>query len=86
MKDVRQFVDAMKSLYAENDYPSERLIKNQDSLRAFTDEFNSRVDAEFSDEEVASELERIRKDKAHTGGLPRLGRSFHGPHFMNKPR
>ena len=29
MKSVREYSDAMKSLYKENDYPSDRLIKNQ---------------------------------------------------------
>ena len=29
MSSVRDYVDAMKSLYEENDYPSDRLIKNQ---------------------------------------------------------
>ena len=86
MKTVHEFVELTKSLYAENDYPSERLIKDQEALRAFTREFNSRVSEEFSTETVAGELERIRKDKTHTGGLPRLGRSFQGPHFVNMAR
>ena len=86
MKPVRNYVEAMKSLYEENDYPSDRLIKNQDALTGFADEFNSRVHESFSSEEIASELERIRKDKARTGGLPRLGRSFEGPRFKTKPR
>ena len=86
MKSVREYSDAMKSLYKENDYPSDRLIKNQEALSGFTGEFNSRVHESFSLEEVAAGLERIRKDKARTGGLPRLGRSFRGPRFTTKPR
>ncbi len=86
MSSVRDYVDAVKSLYEENDYPSDRLFKNQGALSGFTDELNSRVRESFSSEDVASELERIRKDKVRTGGLPRLGRSFRGPRFTTKPR
>ena len=80
---VRSFSDPLKSLYAENDFPSERLIRNRNALSSFTREFNSRVKADFTPEEIAAEIERIRKDKRGTGGLPRLGRSFDGPRFLN---
>jgi hypothetical protein len=78
---IRKFGGAIRSLYVENDYPSDRLIREHAALVGFTTEFNSRVSEGFSPETVAAELERIRKDKAGTGGLPRLGRSFHGPRF-----
>ena len=83
MDQVRKFTNELKSLYAENDFPSERLIRRRDALIGFTRELNSRVDSKFTPEEVAAEIERVRKDKKGTGGLPWLGRSFSGPHFMN---
>jgi hypothetical protein len=83
MDQVREHVDELKSLYAENDFPSERLIRRRDALIGFTREFNSRVNSQFMPEEVAAEIERVRKDKKGSGGLPRLGRSFSGPHFLN---
>jgi hypothetical protein len=82
MSRIRQFVVVMKSLYEDNDYPSERLIREQVALAGFTAEFNSRVNGHFASEDVAAELERIRKDKKGSGGLPRLGRSYQGPHFV----
>lgn len=81
MYPVRQYVSDLKSLYIENDYPSERLIRDQSALQGFTREFNSRVHGEFASEVIAAEIERVRKDKKGTGGLPRLGRSFKGPRF-----
>lgn len=79
---IRQFIGEMKSLYRENDYPSERLIRDQDALVGFTEEFNSRSKGTFTASDVAAELERIRKDKKGTGGLPKLGRSYSGPRFV----
>ena len=81
MDAVRRYAKDLKSLYAENDFPSERLIRDQRALEGFTSEFNSRVNASFDPETVAAELERIRKDKQGSGGLPKLGRSFAGPRF-----
>lgn len=81
MTRIRQFTSLLKSLYAENDFPSERLFRNGPALDRFTEEFNSRINDRFRPEEVAAELERIRKDKKGSGGLPHLGRSFCGPRF-----
>lgn len=78
---IKKHSDPLKKLYQENDYPSDRLIKDRHALDCFTRELNERCKTKFSPEEVAGEVERIRKDKAGTGGLPRLGRSFKGPHF-----
>jgi len=80
----RKFDQDLKHAYEENDFPSERLIRDKAALEGFTREFNSRVGANFNQEDVAAEIERIRKDKKGTGGLPRLGRSFSGPHFLKK--
>ena len=83
MNAVRSFADVIKSVYLENDFPSERLIRDQSALRGFTHEFNSRVKSNFKPQDVAAEIERIRKDKRGSGGLPRLGRSFGGPKFKD---
>jgi hypothetical protein len=83
MYPVRLFVEALKSVYAQNDFPSERLIRDPGALAGFTREFNSRAEQQFKSEEIAAEIERVRKDKKGTGGLPRLGRSFNAPHFLN---
>jgi len=69
----------LKDLYKENDYPSDRLIRDELALRAFCCEFNKRASSSYSEEQVAAELERVRKDKRGTGGLPKLGRAFKGP-------
>jgi hypothetical protein len=78
---IRDHVGDLRDLYRENDCTSERLIKSPSALIAFAREFNSRVGASFTTIEVASELERVRKDKSGTGGLPRLGRRAGGPKF-----
>jgi hypothetical protein len=82
MAGIRQHTDVLKQLYEYNDFPSDPLIKNQRALLGFTAEFNSRVNASYSSEEVAGELIRIRKSKDHTGGLPHLGRSCSGPRYL----
>jgi hypothetical protein len=74
-------VELLKGLYGENDYPSDRLIRDKRALLGFTREHNRRTGSTRSDEEIAYELERIRKDKKGTGGLPRIGRAFSGPKF-----
>jgi hypothetical protein len=79
---IRKYLQVIRSLYVENDFPSDRLICEHAALVAFAKEFNSRVEENFSPEVIAAELERIRKNKAGTGGLPRVGRSYQGPHFM----
>lgn len=84
MSAIRDRVALVKSLYVENDFPSDRLIKSRHAMRAFTIELNRRASASYRDEEVASEIERIRKDKLRTGGLPRLGRSHSGPKFCDR--
>ncbi|HUW82740.1 MAG TPA: hypothetical protein VMZ31_08095 [Phycisphaerae bacterium] len=66
-----QHVETLKTLYEENDVPSDSLIGDGTALSRFTQELNRRLgDAAFSDEEVADELFRLRKD----GKLPRLRR------------
>ncbi len=81
---IRSFSEHVKDLYRENDFPSERLIREPSALAGFTAKLNARTKQEFSCEVVAAELERIRKGKRRTGGLPKLGRSFHGPHFKTQ--
>ena len=80
---IRAHVQDIKSLYAENDYPSDRLVSDQEALAAFVKEFNRRVGGKYATEAVAEEIRRIRKCKRETGGLPHLGRTFHGPRFSN---
>lgn len=82
MYNIRNYLDVVKSLYRENDYPSDRLIRERRALVGFTAELSARAQQQFPVEEVAAELERIRKDKSRTGGLPKVGRSFHGPRFV----
>jgi len=75
-------LETLKNLYAENDYPSDRLFKNRRALGGFTCEFNRVTGASYSEEQVAVFLERVRKNKKGTGGLPHLGRSFGGPKYL----
>lgn len=82
MVSIREFSEQIRKIYEENDYPSDRLIRDTEALAGFVDVFNSRIKGSFSTEEIAAEIERIRKDKKGSGGLPRLGRSFHGPRFF----
>ncbi len=77
-------ISLLRDLYLENDYPSDRLIRDRDALLGFTSEFNARAHAHYDPETIAAELERVRKDKQHTGGLARLGRRFSGPHYVLK--
>lgn len=72
----------LKALYEENDYPSDRLFKDESAIMGFTDEFNRRNGDSLTRHEVAVAIERIRKDKRGTGGLPLLGRQFTGPKFV----
>ena len=81
MSDIRSHSAALKALYAENDLSSESLIRQKPYLEAFTIELNRRLRSSYEATEVAAELERLRKDKVHSGGLPKLGRSYGGPKF-----
>ena len=81
MNEIRRYVAEIKLLYEENDFPSERLIRDEYALLGLTKELNARTGGAFAPQTLAAELERIRKDKVRTGGLPRLGRKFHGPKF-----
>ncbi len=78
---IRGYTSLLRTLYIQNDYPSDRLMCERSHLEAFTKELNRRAHMHFTAEEVADELKRLRKDKSHTGGLPRLGRSFRGPNL-----
>jgi len=81
MNEIRRYVPEIRRLYEENDFPSDRLFKDQPALTGLTKELNTRTGNAFDAKTLADELERIRKDKAHTGGLPKLGRNFRGPKF-----
>jgi endonuclease V-like protein UPF0215 family len=61
-------VEKLKELYVETDIPSDSLIKKKDDLEKFTSALNSRLpdDEDFTSEEVATELLRVRK----SGSLP----------------
>ncbi|MDB5289447.1 MAG: hypothetical protein JWL69_688 [Phycisphaerales bacterium] len=83
--EIRSHASLLKDLYVENDYPSDRLFRDHKALDAFTSEFCRRTKFEFSPSQVAAETERIRKDKKHTGGLPKIGRDFSGPKFAPSP-
>jgi hypothetical protein len=80
--EIRAHAPTLKSLYKENDYPSEQIIKNENALLGFTREFNSRTGGAFMPRAIAAELERVRKDKKYSGGLPKLGRGYKGPKFL----
>ncbi len=82
MHRIRAHSHILVKLYVANDFPSDRLFRNRAALTGLTDAFNHASRGNFSEDEVAAELERIRKDKSHTGGLPRLGRSYSGPKFF----
>ncbi|MCK5000928.1 MAG: hypothetical protein KAS23_15405 [Anaerohalosphaera sp.] len=61
-------IDVMKDLYVDTDIPSDSLIKQKDKLEVFTDKLNRSLSSKFKDEEVATELLRIRKK----GELPKI--------------
>jgi hypothetical protein len=65
-------IEELKSLYQENNVPSDQLVKNKVALDSFTANFNARVssDVGFSSEEIADQLFKLRK----SGKLPRLRR------------
>jgi hypothetical protein len=62
----------LKDLYVEANVPSDQLLKDKTTLDTFVRTFNSRLDgnAEFTAEEMASKLLRLRK----SGKLPRIRR------------
>ncbi len=62
--------EELKKLYVETDVPSDTLIKNKEALSKFTAIINSRLTNydDFTQEEVAGELLRIRKK----GNLPTI--------------
>jgi len=76
-------VPVMLQVYEENNYPSDRLVRNQCALGGFVKEFNRRVGRAYSKDDVADSLMHIRKDRKGTGGLPHLGRDYNGPNFLN---
>lgn len=74
-------IEVLGALYCENDYPSDRLLRDPRLMEALTREFSLRCGSAYTPEEVGDELMRLRKNKAGTGGLPRIGRSFGDPKF-----
>ena len=82
--DRAQYDEKLKRLYAENDYPLDRLSRNTHAAQGFTSEFARRECVETSTEEVMGRLEYIRKTKRKTGGLPRLGRRWRGPNYLDR--
>ncbi len=65
-------IEELKSLYKENNVPSDQLVKNKVVLDSFTANYNARVaaDVEFNSEEIAYQLFKLRK----SGKLPRIRR------------
>ena len=65
-------IEELKSLYQENNVPSDQLVKNKIALDSFTVSFNARIGTgvEFNSEEIADRLFKLRK----SGKLPRLRR------------
>ena len=65
-------IEKLKSLYQENNVPSDQLVKNKISLDSFTTSFNALIGTGvgFSSEEIADRLFKLRK----SGKLPRLRR------------
>lgn len=76
-------VPTLKATYQDNDYPSDSLTKNHKALGGFTKEVNRRCSSEYTEEAIAHSIEHIRKAKKQTGGLPRIGRSYSGPRFID---
>ncbi len=62
--------DVLKKLYVETDVPSDGLIADETMMASFTNNLNKLIegDVEFTAEEVAKELLRVRK----SGKLPRI--------------
>ena len=65
-------IEKLKSLYQENNVPSDQLVKNKIALDSFTTSFNARIgtDVEFNSEEIADRLFKLRK----SGKLQRIRR------------
>ena len=65
-------IEKLKSLYQENNVPSDQLVKNKIALDSFTACFNALIGAGvgFNSEEIADRLFKLRKSSK----LPRLRR------------
>ncbi|HCO94306.1 MAG TPA: hypothetical protein DIU00_10195 [Phycisphaerales bacterium] len=65
-------IEELKSLYRENNVPSDQLVKRKVGLDSFAATFNSRVGSGvvFTSEEIADRLFKLRK----SGKLPRIRR------------
>ena len=61
-------IEELKKLYIETDIPSDTLIKDKTALLKFTSTLNSKCQEDFSPEEVAGQLFKIRKK----GDLPTI--------------
>lgn len=76
-------VQLLVETYVENDCASDKLLRNHAALSGFTQEFNRRCGGAYGEDQVGESLEYIRKTKYRTGGLPRVGRRYAGPHFVD---
>lgn len=76
-----KYDESLKDLYRENDYPLDRMLIDEVAADGFAKEFEDRIGIKIPKEFILGRLEYIRKTKRSTGGLPRLGRSWHGPRF-----
>jgi hypothetical protein len=69
-------------VYADNDCPCDRIVKDDTLARGFRDEFVRRGGLDLSPTQIKDHLLYLRKSKEKTGGLPPIGRSFSGPRFI----
>ncbi|MCC5787320.1 MAG: hypothetical protein JJU33_11540 [Phycisphaerales bacterium] len=77
----RKHVDDLRRLYIHNDYPLDRLVNDPEAKTRFADHFNLVTGSDLTAEELCGFLLFLRKSKDTTGGLPRIGRRFHGPNI-----
>lgn len=69
-------------VYAENDCPCDRIVKDDTLARGFRNEFVRRGGLNLTPDEIKDHLLFLRKSKEQTGGLPPVGRRFTGPKFI----
>lgn len=78
---THKLVKPLCELYVFNDYPLDQLMLDTDAKSRFSDRFNEIQGTDLTSDEICGALLFIRKNKATTGGLPRIGRSCRGPNI-----
>ena len=73
--------NVLSEVYAENDYPRDKIPAHPDALLGFTYEFNRRAMTTISPDRMASIL--LNKDGKHKGVCRLKSRKYTGPKFTS---